>query len=67
MGTWAVISNGAVRDTDEIIKQKIPIYLDHANRGWGIRPGRNEIESVNATVVVGRVQVNPGDVIVSRW
>lgn len=65
MGTRAVISNGAVRDTDEIIKQKIPVYLDHANRGRGIRPGRNEIESVNATVVVGGVQVNPGDVIVA--
>lgn len=65
MGTRAVISNGAVRDTDEIIKQKIPVYLDHANRGRGIRPGRNEIESVNAPVVVGGVQVNPGDVIVA--
>lgn len=65
MGTRAVISNGAVRDTDEIIKQKIPVYLDHANRGRGIRPGRNEIESVNAPVVVGGVQVNPGDVVVA--
>ncbi|GAA5521032.1 hypothetical protein Asal01_00965 [Fodinibius salicampi] len=46
-------------------KAKIPVYLDHANRGQGIRPGRNEVESVNATVVVGGVQVNPGDVIVA--
>ncbi|MFH5831201.1 RraA family protein [Halalkalibaculum sp. DA3122] len=65
LGTRAVISNGAVRDTDEIIKQKIPVYLDHANRGRGIRPGRNEIESVNKPVVVGGVLVNPGDVVVA--
>ncbi|MDX1639206.1 MAG: RraA family protein [Balneolaceae bacterium] len=65
MGTRAVVSNGAVRDTDEIIKQEIPVYLDHANRGRGIRPGRNEVESVNEPVVVGGVLVQPGDVIVA--
>jgi regulator of RNase E activity RraA len=64
-GAKGVVTNGAVRDTDEIIKENIPVYLDHANRGRGIRPGRNEIESVNETVVVGGVQVNPGDVIVA--
>ncbi len=65
LGTRAVISNGAVRDTDEIIKQEIPVYLDHANRGRGIRPGRNEIESVNEPVVVGGVLIYPGDVVVA--
>ncbi|MDR8394133.1 RraA family protein [Aliifodinibius sp. S!AR15-10] len=65
LGTRAVISNGAVRDTDEIIKQEIPVYFDHANRGRGIRPGRNEIESVNKPVVVGGVLVYPGDVVVA--
>lgn len=65
MGLRAVVSNGAVRDTDEIIKQEIPVYLDHQNRGRGIRPGRNEIESVNSPVVVGGVLINPGDVIVA--
>ncbi|MCW9706511.1 RraA family protein [Fodinibius salsisoli] len=64
-GTRAVVSNGAVRDTDEIIKQEIPVYLDHQNRGRGIRPGRNEIESVNKPVVVGGVLVNPGDIVVA--
>lgn len=64
-GIQAVVSNGAVRDTDEIIKQEIPVYLDHENRGRGIRPGRNEIESVNNPVVVGGVLVNPGDIVVA--
>jgi regulator of RNase E activity RraA len=65
MGNRAVVTNGAVRDTDEIIKQDIPVYLDHANRGRGIRPGRNEIESVNKPVVVGGVLIHPGDVVVA--
>lgn len=64
-GARGVITNGAVRDTDEIIKQEIPVYMNYEKRGRGIRPGRNEIESVNKTVVVGGVQVNPGDVIVA--
>ena len=33
--------------------------------GRGIRPGRNELESVNRPVVVGGVTVCPGDVIVA--
>ena len=59
-GARGIISNGGIRDTDEIIKQKIPTYLDHANRGRGIRPGRNEIESVNKPVTIGGVLVRPG-------
>jgi 4-hydroxy-4-methyl-2-oxoglutarate aldolase len=64
-GARGIISNGGIRDTDEIIKQQIPVYLDFANRGRGIRPGRNEIESVNKPVSVGGVLIRPGDVIVA--
>lgn len=64
-GARGIISNGGIRDTDEIIKQRIPVYLDHMNRGRGIRPGRNEIESVNKPVSVGGVLVRPGDVVVA--
>lgn len=63
-GARGVVSNGGIRDTDEIIKQRIPVYLDMMNRGRGIRPGRNEIESVNKPVSVGGALVRPGDVIV---
>ena len=64
-GARGIVSNGGVRDTDEIIKQKIPVYLDLLNRGRGIRPGRNEIESVNQPVSIGGVLIRPGDVIVA--
>ena len=39
-GARGIVSNGGIRDTDEIIKQKIPVYLDMMNRGRGIRPGK---------------------------
>lgn len=64
-GARGIISNGGIRDTDEIIKQKIPVYLDFMNRGRGIRPGRNELESVNKPVTIGGVFIRPGDVIVA--
>lgn len=64
-GARGIISNGGVRDIDEIVKQKIPVYLDMMNRGRGIRPGRNELESVNKPVSVGGALVNPGDIIVA--
>lgn len=64
-GAEGIISNGGIRDTDEIIKQRIPVYLDHERRGRGIRPGRNELESVNKPVTIGGVLIRPGDVIVA--
>jgi len=64
-GARGIISNGGIRDTDEIIKQRIPVYLDFENRGRGIRPGRNEIETVNKPVTIGGVLIKPGDVVVA--
>lgn len=64
-GAVGIVSNGGIRDTDEIIKQKIPVYLDMDNRGRGIRPGRNELESYNKPVTIAGVLINPGDVIVA--
>ncbi|MFW6370428.1 MAG: RraA family protein, partial [Bacteroidota bacterium] len=64
-GAVGIISAGGVRDTDEIIKQEIPLYMDYDKRGRGIRPGRNELESYNEPIVVGGVYIHPGDVIVA--
>jgi regulator of RNase E activity RraA len=62
-GCVGVITSGTARDTDEIAAQGIPLYFRKPGRG--IRPGRNEIESVNRPIVVGGVLVMPGDVMVA--
>ena len=64
-GAVGIVSAGGVRDTDEIIKQQIPLYMDISKRGRGIRPGRNEVESVQKPVVIGGVLIRPGDVIIA--
>lgn len=62
-GCIGVVTDSSVRDTDEIITEKVPLYA--GGRGRGIRPGRNEIESVNRPISCGDVLVCPGDVIVA--
>jgi len=62
-GALGVITGGTSRDTDEIIAEKVPLYFKHPGRG--IRPGRNEVESVNRPIVLGGVLVMPGDVVVA--
>jgi regulator of RNase E activity RraA len=62
-GCVGVVTGATARDTDEIITEKVPLYFRRVGRG--IRPGRNEIESVNRPVSVGGVLVKPGDVIVA--
>lgn len=62
-GCVGVVTNGGVRDADEIMTQRVPVY--HRRPGRGIRAGRAELESVNRPVVVGGVCVMPGDIIVA--
>jgi 4-hydroxy-4-methyl-2-oxoglutarate aldolase len=62
-GCVGVVTNATARDTDEIAIEKVPLYFRKVGRG--IRPGRNEIESVNRPIVCGGVLVEPGDVIVA--
>ena len=62
-GAVGVVTSGGARDTDEIMKQKVPLYF--RGPGRGIRPGRNEVESVDRPVTVGGVLVRPGDVVVA--
>jgi 4-hydroxy-4-methyl-2-oxoglutarate aldolase len=62
-GCVGVVTSNTARDTDEIITEKVPLYLKKVGRG--IRPGRNEIESVNRPIVCGNALVEPGDVIVA--
>ena len=63
LGCAGVVTSATARDTDEIIAEGVPLYLRQTGRG--IRPGRNELESINRPVVCGGVLVMPGDIIVA--
>lgn len=62
-GCVGVVTSATARDTDEIGTMRVPLYFKEAGRG--IRPGRNELESVNRPIVCGGVLVMPGDIIVA--
>lgn len=62
-GCVGVVTSATARDTDEIITMRVPLYFKEVGRG--IRPGRNELESVNRPIVCGGVLVMPGDIIVA--
>ncbi len=62
-GMVGLVTSGGLADTDEIINQKTPVYFRRLARG--IRPGRNELESVNRPVTIGGVLVRPGDVVMA--
>ncbi len=62
-GMLGVVTSGGLADSDEIIHHKVPAYYKRLARG--IRPGRNELESVNRPIMCGGVLVRPGDVIVA--
>jgi regulator of RNase E activity RraA len=60
-GAVGSVTNGGCRDTDEIIRQKVPVYSRFVRRG--IRPGRVELGGINEPVNCGGVMVRPGDFI----
>jgi len=63
LGAVGVVTDASSRDTDEVAIERVPLYL--REKGRGIRPGRNELESVNRPVTIGGVLVCPGDVVVA--
>lgn len=64
-GAVGLVSTGGVRDIDEIILQRNPVYTNYYQRGRGERIGRNEVIDVQRPVVVGGVLIEPGDVVVA--
>lgn len=62
-GAVGVVTNSGVRDTDELIKQKVPVYCDGFSRG--IIPGRVELDSHQEPVECGGVYVRPGDLVIA--
>jgi 4-hydroxy-4-methyl-2-oxoglutarate aldolase len=63
LGMVGLVTSGGLADTDEIIHHKVPTYFRRLARG--IRPGRNELESVNRPVTIGGVLVRPGDIVMA--
>lgn len=62
-GAVGYLSNGGVRDTDEITLQKIPFWSKMCSQG--MVQGRLQFDAYDVPVVVGGVLVHPGDVVVA--
>lgn len=62
-GARGYVTNGGVRDTDELILQKIPFWSQMISQG--MVQGRLQYDAHNIPVQVGGVTVYPGDVVVA--
>ncbi len=62
-GAVGAVTNGGCRDTDELIKERVPVYSRMITKT--IRPGRLEFVDENRPITVGGVLVRPGDVVVA--
>jgi 4-hydroxy-4-methyl-2-oxoglutarate aldolase len=62
-GAVGYITNGGVRDTDELIMQKVPIWSKFISQK--MNQGRIQFDANDVPVNIGGVTVYPGDVIVA--
>jgi regulator of RNase E activity RraA len=62
-GANGVVTNGGVRDTDEMIKQDIPTYYKTISKP--IIPGRDEFDAAQVPVNLDGTKVEPGDIVVA--
>lgn len=62
-GARGYVSNGGVRDTDEIILQQVPFWSRMVSQS--MVQGRLQYDAMDVPVNVGGVTVNPGDMIVA--
>ena len=60
-GAVGCVTNGACRDSDELIRQKVPVY--HRYTRPTVRPARCELDATQVPVNVGGVMVRPGDLV----
>ncbi|HEX6970815.1 MAG TPA: RraA family protein, partial [Limnochordia bacterium] len=61
-GARGLVTNGGCRDTDEVIRQKCPVFCRHISRT--MVQGRLEFAAMDEPINVGGVLVRPGDVVV---
>jgi 4-hydroxy-4-methyl-2-oxoglutarate aldolase len=62
-GARGYVSNGGVRDTDELILQKVPFWCSFISQK--MVQGRLQFDAMDVPVSVGGVVVHPGDVVVA--
>ena len=62
-GVRGYVTNGGVRDTDEIILQKVPFFSAFVSQS--MVQGRLQYDTRDCPVSVGGVTVHPGDVVVA--
>ena len=62
-GAVGYVTNGGVRDTDEIIIQKVPFWSAFVSQS--MVQGRLQFDAKDVPVCVGGVTVHPGDVVVA--
>jgi regulator of RNase E activity RraA len=62
-GAAGFVTNGGVRDTDELILQKIPFWSRIVSQG--MVQGRLQFDAKDIAVQVGGVTVSPGDIVVA--
>lgn len=58
-----VTNGGGIRDTDEVIMQKIPVWSQFISQGMD--QGRIRFDAMDVPVAIGGVAVYPGDVVVA--
>lgn len=62
-GAHGIVTNGGVRDTDELILQNVPFWSRMVSQG--MVQGRLQFDTKDVSVNVGGVLVSPGDVVVA--
>jgi 4-hydroxy-4-methyl-2-oxoglutarate aldolase len=62
-GAAGYVTNGGVRDTDELILQRVPFWSAMVSQG--MVQGRVRFDAMDIPVSVGGVLVHPGDVVVA--
>ncbi|NLE44112.1 MAG: RraA family protein [Chloroflexi bacterium] len=62
-GMRGLVTNGGIRDTDELIMQRIPVWSRFISQS--MVQGRVQFDAFDIPVVVGGVLVEPGDVVVA--
>jgi regulator of RNase E activity RraA len=62
-GAAGYVTNGGVRDTDEMVRQETPVWYHSVAQRYSI--GRVAFDALDIPVTVGGVTVSPGDIVVA--